>query len=107
MHRVMISNNTFILPVITMTCALFPLLSKTSLWTKTIKTQNKIEWIDALTTAAPKATTTVKTIQTTSTIHPTTTHGTKNESMKSIEHHSSNIYESDRDIIRKHTKQSE
>lgn len=91
-----------------MTCALFPLLSKTSLWTNIIKNNT----IDASTTTATKASTsTVKTIQASSTVHPRP-HGAKNDtdsvkSMKSIEHHSSNIYESDRDIVRKHSKHSE
>lgn len=65
-----------------------------------------------MSTPATMNTTTAKTIQaSSSTVHPRARvpHNQTDsaKSMKSIEHHSSNIYESDRDIVRKHTKQSE
>lgn len=73
-----------------------------------------IQIIETVTTTMPTTTTKMNTIKpstlSTSTNHPRERLNPSNEdknggkSMKTIEHHSANIYDSDRDIIRKHSE---
>lgn len=80
-------------------------------YTKNKKTMKNYEWIESVTTTTPPSTTTMRTTKTTSSSHPTARNSSDEteaaKSMKTIEHHSANIYDSDRDIIRKHNKHSE